>query len=242
MKELQECIKRHTTNNINEIQECITNMVCLESDPIPLSKKVLIDALESNGEFLVLKLHYNDFKDELRNQKLKYKISQSLSIIVSYEDDGKSFQKINDFVKYIYDISDDKQISIFGVKKVKKLTTYPITILFAGILPINQLSMTYGKKIDEFIHSDDRYFKPRFKKLRDDISKEIGIRILPILPILDENLNDFQVRLVDQIDGRIISDFQLDNQLNKDVIESYLLKLFYIYKTLAQNCKTDYKQ
>ena len=238
MKKLIDSIKANTAKNSKEIENSITNMICSKSDPIPLSEESIINALSIDGEFLVLKLHYSDFEEELKSQKIKYKISQALSVIVSYEDDGKSFEEIKKFVDYIYDISDDKQNATFGVKEVKKLSEFPITILFSGILPINQLKMTVGRKIDELIHSDDEYFLPRFAKHRDDISKEVGIPILPVFPILDKELGELQVRLVDLLDGRIIAEFSVEEKLNKETIEIYLLKLFYIYKVLVEDKKS----
>ena len=234
MRELIECINQNTIDNADELKTCIGAMVCAKNDPVPLDEKNLLQALSIDGEFFVLKLHYNDFNTEIKYEKIKYKLSQALSVIISYEDDGKSYSDIEQFVKYINNISDDKQNSTFGVKNVNELSEYPITVLFSGILPINQLKMTVGSKIDQFIHSDDSYFKPRFAKHRNDISNEIGIPLLPVLPVLDTELSDFQVRLVDMHDERIISEFSIKESLNKDIIEVYLLKLFYIYKVLAQ--------
>jgi len=239
MKELIECIKDKTVKNDIDMQESITFMTCSEDDYVPLSQVQLLDALHVEGEFLVLKLHYDDFADELKSEKIKYKMSQSLSVVVSYEEDSASYDNIKQFLEYITENTDHRQNSIFGIKKVKELSKYPITILFSGILPINQLKMTVGAKIDEFIHSDDIYFKPRFQLHRDKISKEIGIPLLRVLPILDENLGECQVRLVDLYDGRVISQFEISENLDKKTIDLYLLKLFYIYKVLAQEkqCK-----
>jgi hypothetical protein len=237
MKKLLECIKKNTLHNREEIENSIVNMLCIEDSPVLLSEETLLSALELEGEFLVLKLHYSDFKDEIESEKIKYKISQSLSVVVSYEDDGRSFENIKKFVNYIYNISDEKQNSIFGVKSVEKLSEFPITILFSGILPINQLQMKVGREIDRVIHSDDEYFLPRFQRYRDDISKELGIPILPVLPILDEDLGVFQVQLIDLVDGKLIAEFQVENSLSKDTIEIYLLKLFYIYKILVEEKK-----
>ena len=209
-------------------------MICSKNAPIELSQDSLHKALELDGEFLVLKLHYNDFKNELKSETIKYKISQALSVIVSYENDGNSFEDIKKFVEYIYDISDEKQNSTFGIKNVDTLSEFPITILFSGILPINQLKMSVGKKIDTLIHSDDEYFLPRFAKHRDNISNEIRIPILPLFPILDKNLGELQVRLVDLVDNRLIAEFNVEEDLSKETIEIYLLKLFYIYKVLAE--------
>ena len=97
--------------------------------------------------------------------------------------------------------------------------------------------MTVGKDIDKLIHSDDGYFIPRFAKHRDKISQEVGIPILPVLPILDEDLDGLQVRLVDLLDDRVIVEFDVSQKLSKDTIEIYLLKLFYIYKVLVEEKK-----
>jgi len=234
MRQLLKYIEDNTTTNTLEMQESISKMVCDTDSPIVLSLDSLLNALKLDGEFFVLKLHYRDYEDEMKSQKIKYKTSQSLSVIVSYEDDGNSYDDIHKFVKYISDISDEKQNSTFGVKKVDKLSEFPITILFSGILPINQLKMIVGKKVDELIHSDDAYFIPRFQKFRDTISKEIRTPILPILPIYDDGLKDYSVHLIDLLDGRVIGEFEVTPNFNKETIEIYLLKLFYIYKVLAE--------
>ena len=241
MDELKECISKHAVNNVKEIENIICNMVCTKNDLIPLSEKNLIKALNIDGEFLALKLHYNNFEDELKSEKIKYKISQSLSVIVCYEDDSNSYDKIGNFTEYIHNLSDDKQNSIFGVKRVSKLSEYPITILFSGILPINQLKMTVGEKIYDLIHSDDEYFQPLFKKYRDTISEEVGVPILPLFPILDDELSEFHVRLVDQLDGRVISEFEVCHEISKTTLDVYLQKLVYVYKILIQEkgCKAS---
>jgi len=235
LKELIEFIQQNCTKSQDEIEKSIKSMICDKNSPIPLNATDLLKALKINGEFLVLNLSYEDFENELKYQKIKYKISQALSVIVRYEDDGNSFKYIDKFVNYISDISDEKQNSTFGVKKVEKLSQFPITILFSGILPINQLKMTIGKKVYDLIDSDRAYFKPRFKKFRDDLSKEIGTPILPIFPIVDKELGEYKVHLIDLLDDRVISEFSICEKANRDTIEIYLLKLFYIYKVLSEN-------
>ncbi len=234
MNELKSYIQRNVTNDVQNVESTVLNMICADDAPIELSQKSLLDALHVEGEFLVIKLHYSDFEDEIINQSIKYKISQSLSVVASYEDVGDSYDDIEKFIKYIHANSDEKQNSTFGVKRVQKLSEFPITILCSGILPINQLKMSVGKSIYELINSDDEYYVPRFQKHRDDISKEIGIPILPVLPALDKELGSLEVKLVDSYDGRVISKFIVSQVLNKETVEIYLLKLFYIYKVLAQ--------
>ncbi len=137
MNELKSYIQRNVTNDIENVESTILNMICADDALIELSQKSLLDALHVEGEFLVIKLNYSDFEDEIINQSIKYKISQSLSVVASYEDVGDSYDDIEKFIKYINANSDEKQNSTFGVKKVQKLSEFPITILCSGILPIN---------------------------------------------------------------------------------------------------------
>jgi len=234
VEELLQYIADNSVRNTQEIQKGVANMICHNDSPIPLSESDLLSALKLDGEFLVLKLAYSDFEDEMKSHLIKYKISQALSVVISYEDDGESYNDIREFVEYVYENSDDKQNSTFGIKNVEKLSEFPVTILFSGILPINQLRMSIGKKVEELIHSDDAYFIPRFQAFRDKLSREVGVPILPVLPMYDEYLEDYQIRLVDMTDGRVISDFEVAKEFSKKTIEAYLLKLFYIYKVLLE--------
>jgi len=219
--------------------DTLANMVSTKDTEISLSEDEIRSAVDIHGEFLVLKLSYEDFEDELKNENIKYKISQALSVIVSYEDEGESFESIEKFVYYISSIVDFKQNATFGIKKVSSLSEFPITILFSGILPINQLSMSIGQTLFDLIHSDEDYFTKRFLEFRDILSQEIGIPILPLFPYLDASLEPTEVILKDLLDERLISKFITHEYPDKDTVESYLLKLFYIYKVLANQkmCK-----
>jgi hypothetical protein len=234
MKRLEEIIKQKTLKDTPQMINEISSMVSQAHDPIELSEETIVQALELDGEFLLLKAHYNDFDKELQEEKIKYKISQSLSIVVSYEDDGSAYESIKKFLHYMHQFVDAKQSFLFGIKQVQTLSEFPVKILFSGILPINQLKMSVGKGIYNLIHSDDAYFLPRFQQLRDDISQEIKIPILPLFPLLDENLQEYQVVLIDPLDNRIVSDFSIPQAPDKNTLEIYLLKLFYIYVKLAK--------
>jgi hypothetical protein len=234
LEKLVELIKSLTPKNTNEAVKTITGMVCSDELYCPLSEGALCDALSIKGEYLVIKMCYEDFSKEFLTNNLKYKVSQALSVIVSFEDDGSCFENIEEFTTYISDIIDTKQNTLFGVKKVKKLSKYPVTILFSGILSINQLKMYIGSAIDSTIKSDEEYFQHRFKEFRDFVSQEIKMPILPLFPQLKTSLNPTEVILVDIIDERIIVQFQTKKSLNKDVIDEYLIKLFHLYISLAK--------
>jgi hypothetical protein len=232
-KLLETIAKKTAPGHVGEMQETIMNMVCNENQPMPLSEETLCRTLEMKGEFLVLKMRYEDFEKELKEEKIKYKISESLSIVASYEDAGDSLPHIETFVKYIHDLSEPSQNVLFGIRRVERLSDYPVTILFGGILPINQLRIHIGAAIDRLIASHPDYFQPRFKKLRGDLSEEIGIPILPRFPRVDPGLAPHRVRLFDPIENRVISEFEIPPHVEKEGVNVYLLKLFYIYRELG---------
>ncbi|WP_300364583.1 hypothetical protein [Hydrogenimonas sp.] len=237
-REILEIVAEKTPSEyIGEMQETISSMVCNENQPMPLSEKTLYEALALKGEFLVLKLTYDDVRQELKEQKIRRKITQSLSIVAVYEDAGHSLDDIENSIKYIHDLVDEKQNFVFGIKRVDSLSEFPVTILFSGILPINQLELYIGEEIDRLIHSDDDYFIPRFKQVRDEISEVIGIPILPLDPKTDSSLNPSRARLVDGTNGHLISEFEVDPFTDKEGLEIYLLKFFYIYKKLGDDMR-----
>lgn len=235
---LLELIAEKTTpENVGQMQESVMNMICNESQPMPLSEETICRSLELDGEFFVLKMRYEDFEKELEEGKIKRKISQSLSIVASYEDAGDSLGEIETFVKYIHDLSEPSQNFVFGIQRVERLSEYPVTILFGGILPINQLRMSIGEEIDRLIRSDPDYFQSRFKRLRSDLSEEIGIPILPLFPETNPKLAPGRVRLFDPVEERSVSEFEVPRDIEKEGLEIYLLKLFYIFKELGTRMK-----
>lgn len=234
MHVLKQFIQNNTLENTQEISNSLLNMLCSKNDPIPLTSAEILEALSVLGEFFVLKLSCEDFERELQDEKIKYKISQALSVVVTYEeDDGSSFGEIEKFVNYIHELSDSQQNSTFGIKKVEKLSEFPITILFSGILPINQLKMEIGENLYALIDSDLDYFKKHFSLFRHELSQEINIPILPVLPLCNKKLEGTEVLLTDLLDGREICRFTTQKEPNLELIESYLMRLFYVYKTLA---------
>jgi len=234
LKKLVKKIEELTPEDKTTAIEVIRSMVTTEDDYITLSQESLHNALSIEGEYLVLQLKYEDFQDELKYENIKYKIAQSLSVVVSYEDDGHRFADIEQFVNYIKQFSDPKQNSIFGIKKVAQLSEYPITILFSGILPINQIKMHLSKDLYELIHSDKAYYKENFTHFRNLLSQQIGIPILPLFPILDESLSTNEVRLIDLTNERVLSKLSSKTVATKESIHEYLQKLFTIYLTLAK--------
>jgi hypothetical protein len=240
MYKLIKKIEKLTPNNTQKSIDTITNMICTDVMQAKLNEEHLLQALSIKGEYLVLQMSYEDFEKEIHEQKIKYKISQALSVIVCYEDDGSSLNNITEFIEYISSLVDPKQNSIFGIKKVNKLSQTPVTILFSGILPINQLKVHISKDIYNMIHSDEIYFKSRFKEFRNILSQEIGTPILPVFPMLDDSLSPTEARLIDLVDGKVISQFCSAEEMNRVSIESYLVKLFYIYITLANKEKSQH--
>ena len=237
-REILEFIAEKTAPEfVGEMQETIMSMVCNDNQPMPLSEEKLYEALRREGEFLVLKLTYGDLEREREEQKIKRKITQSLSVLAVFEDDGRSLGNIEKSVKYMHDLVEEKQNFLFGIKRVERLSEFPVTTLFSGILPINQLELYIGEEIDRLIHSDDEHFTPRFRRLREDISETIGIPILPVFTTLDTSLPHDRVRLVQSLDGSVIAEFDTTPHIDRESLEIYLLKLFYIYKQLGRQMR-----
>ncbi len=235
MEQLQKYIISHTTNNTQEILESISSMICSKEDYIPLSEESILQALKLDGEFLVLKISNKDIDEELQTQRIKYLISQSLSIIAMYESDGTNAQQIEQFVSYAKSFVDERQNFIFGIKKVEELSNYPIVTLFSGILPINQLQMSIGSKLYGFIHADEEYFKARFKNFRTELSKNLGVPILPVFAQEDTTLKPMELQIKDFQIQKLIAQFQLSEEPSNEVIERYLQRLFAIYKALEKS-------
>ena len=219
---------------MDNFKNYIDTMVCDESQPIPLAREVIEKALELEGEFGCILANYEDCAKEIEEQKLRYKVSEALSVVISFEDDGRLFEQIEQCVKYISGLIDPKQNFLFGVKQVEKLSEYPITVLFSGILPINQLHLHIGKEVEAFINSDEEYFPRRFAVLRQELSQEIGIPILPVVPVVDEKIGQFDVVLKDPVIKEKIAEFTMESPLTKERLDPYLYRLFTIYKVLAE--------
>jgi len=235
LEKLIEKIRLLTPINTDKAVSIITGMICSDELCSPVTENDLYNALSIDGEYLVLQMDYDEFTEEFLKQNLKYKISQAISVIVIYEDNGEVFDKIKEFVTYISDITDTKQNSVFGIKKVDKLSKFPVTLLFSGILPINQLRMYIGSDIYNVINSDREYFQNRFKEFRDLLSEKIKLPILPLFPQLDSSLSSTEVILIDMLDGKIIGKFETKKKLDRNVIDEYLIKLYHLYIYLAKS-------
>jgi len=219
------------------LKETLTSMI--SKDPLVkvIDEKLLVDTLELNGEFQVVLLTYEDLEKELHTKVLKNLIKSSLQIVVSFEEDSNSYEKIKDFSEYIYRFSSDAQSLSIGVDKVKNLSQFPIKILFGGILPINEMQMFIGKKLYEVVAKEPDYFQPLFALVRKKITEEIGVPLLPLYPEVDLDMSPYGVRLMDPVENKMIVSFEVESCNTKENIDKYLLKLFYVYKKLAQELK-----
>ncbi len=214
-----------------EMQEAILGMICNESQPMPLSAQELHEALETDGEFLVLRLGYDEVAEELRENRLEETIREALSILISFEDDGGALETIERFIRHFHERLDPRQNFRFGIRRTRTLSDAPVTILFAGILPINQLKITVGTRIAQMIEADRAYFEPRFRELRERLSEEIGIPILPVATDISETIPPGSIRLVDPSEDRVLCRFDV-TQPDREGIENYLMKIYYIYLRL----------
>ena len=68
LQQLKALIEKSTVNNTQEVLDSITEMICTEDNPIDLCEKTLTQALQTKGEFLLLKLHFDDYNKELAEE------------------------------------------------------------------------------------------------------------------------------------------------------------------------------
>jgi len=236
-KKLQELIVKKTVQeNQKDVLQNIDSMICSESE-VSLDDEALYAALEKEGEFFILKAKYEDFDLFSKNEPLDTKLNEALSITICFEDDGNKYEKIEAFVKYIYSHTTQDQKFVFGVKRVDKLSDFPIKILLSEIYPINQLEIHLGRWIANFIDLNEEYFKEHFAYVREKISQEIGIKILPLNRIVGDHLRDNEAFLVDSVTQEKIVAFSIDKCDDKKALDIYLLKIFYIFLKLGAKYK-----
>ena len=214
--------------------EILQDMECGTDDYIALSWEDILCALKIEGSFTLLELTKEDMQQDLQTQNLKYQISQSRGIVAVFEADGENVKEVEEFITHIKSFTDDAQHFVFGIKKVKQLSDTPLKILFSGILPINQLQMRIGEVLQEFIDSDEEYFKKRFRAFRDVLSEALGVRILPVFARKDKTLAPKQIEIREFYGSGIIAKFEIDKPLSHGVVEEYLERIFEIYLSLQR--------
>ena len=236
-KRLENLISKKTAQeNFEKVLKSIDKMICSESE-VALSEDTLYEALEGDGEFFLLKARYEDFDLGAENPLLDRKLKEALMITICFEDDGSKYKEIEAFVKYIYENTTGDQKFRFGIRCVEKLGDYPIKILLSEIYPINQLDIHLGSWIYDFIRSDREYFKKHFAMVRAKISQEIGIALLPLNIINDENLCENDAMLLDSVTKERIVAFNIHKSEDKKALDIYLLKLYYVFIKLGGKYK-----
>ena len=238
MKSLYRIIEEKAlAKNVKEIKQSIEEMITNDS-LLPLPAITLQKALECDGEFQIVTMQYDDIENEIKTHSLKHLIKSSLHIVVSFEEDGYCFEKIQQFCEYLYKYSSLEQSLSIGVKKVSNLSKTPVRILFTGMLPINQLEMFIGEKLQQVISEEPEYFEPLFAVVREKITQKIGVPLLPLYPEVDKTLPPYGVKLIDPLDnGKTIIEFEIDECRTKEEIDKYLIKLYHIYVKLAKEQK-----
>jgi hypothetical protein len=217
-----------------EMLQSIEEMVC-EGSALPLDEDTLYQTIAKEGEFLLINANYDEVSFE--DKAFAMKFVEALDIIVSFEDDGTRYEMIESFVKEIHNRTSSLQKFHFGVKKVERLSAYPLKILFGNIYPINQLEIHLGSWIHEFIQLNENYFQPHFKQIRAALSKEIGIPILPLYTQEDKALLDNEVKLIDSVTKEVLVEFSVTKDEDKKALDLYLLKLYYLFLKLGLKYK-----
>jgi hypothetical protein len=226
---------------MNYSQEQLLNtFTCKENDPVKLSEKDVTKALSLEGETFLITLNYDEITKEFKENKIQHKILEALSILVCFEDDGTHFEDIVSFTHYIYETTEESQHFQFGIKKVTQLSQTPISLLLTGIHPINQLEIAIAPDLYQFIESKKDLLEPKFVKLRGNLSKKIGVPILPVEYYKDNSLAPKQVLLKDKQTNVNLCSCQLHNPQDKDedvfkTIDEYLFKIAYAFENIAKS-------
>ncbi|NPA29466.1 MAG: hypothetical protein GXO33_04705 [Epsilonproteobacteria bacterium] len=220
-------------SDLKEAIETVMAMRCSVTDPVPLPEAALYEALKRPGGYLLLKARYEDLEREIGEQKIKRKLSEAAAVVTVYEEDGASLPHIENFARYIHGLSDPLQHSVFGVKRVEKLSEHPVRILFAGILPINRLRMRLGRGLADLIAHHPDHFVPRFAQIREALSQALGFPILPLFPDTDPSLPPGRAELYDPLSGDSICRFDVENPDTPESLERYLARLVKVYTVLG---------
>ena len=224
---------------IGQMQELIMGMICNESQPMPLSAEEIYDAMLLEGEFAVFELDYKDVEKELFEKRLQKNISESLSILVTFEEDGRSLTDIESLIRYIHEQLDPLQNFRFGIKRADKLSHFPVKILFSGILPINQLQIFVGKEIGELLEKNSTFLEAELQTIRLELSEKIGTPILPLHFQISSKIPPRRVRLFDPVQKLLLCEFDVDKGW-RDGLENYLRKLYLSFGKLGAEWRTHH--
>jgi len=213
----------------------IETLSCEDNALYPLPKQDVVKALSLEGDTFYVELSYEELQQDIYEEKIALKTLEALSIILCFEDDGTQFEKIATYTKYLYNNTQEEQHLQFGIKKVDTLSQYPVKILFSGILPINRLEIAIETSLYEFIQQHYNILAPKFKQLRQQLSQEIQIPILPVKHYADTHLEKNQISLINAQNNQTVCECKVNDKdmETSQIIDDYLQKLFIVYKKLA---------
>ena len=210
-------------------------MVC-ENSPLPLTLKDIEEALKIEGDTFFIELKYTDIEKELQEQKVLYKILESYSVVICFEDDGKRYNDIHTLVSFLHNNSPLSINFRFGIKEVEKLSNDPIKILLSGILPINQLEIQIEEKLYKYIEKNKNKLSKKFLKTREILSEKIGFTILPVKYYPSKDMLPQSIKLINPYTKQTICECKATKKTKNidKIIEEHLDKLSMAYINLAK--------
>lgn len=145
----------------------------------------IIEALNIDGEVRTLNLTNQDLEDESPiNSNIKNELIRSKSIIIIFEVLTEMIsEEHKKFIDYVYFFVDDETTVKFDFVKVNNPRHEPIRILLTGYEDKDQFILETGDDFSEYWSNNSDYCFEEFKKMRENISKQIskpinGIRLL----------------------------------------------------------------
>ncbi len=182
MQKLKELL--NPLNIPYQYQDDILSMI--DNDNLSLlNDDDIIEALDDEGEVRVLNLTNQDLEDESPiNSNIKNELIRSKSIIIIFEVLTEMISaEHKKFIDYVYSFVDDYTTVKFDFVKVNNPRHEPIRILLTGYEDNDQFILETGYYFSEYWTNNSDYCFEEFKKMRENISKQIskpinGIRLL----------------------------------------------------------------
>lgn len=184
-----------------------------------------IEALELGSEVMTLKLNNLDLTSEsLLNQNIKNELIRAKAIIIVFETlDDELPEKYKIFIEYVYSFTDDNTIVKFDLKIVEQLSIDPITILLTGYKNNEQFILETGNDFAEYWTNNIDYCFEEFKKMRENISKQISQPINGI-QISSTSRSSNMVELSDTQTLQALRVFEFNEQ-TKEEFDKFTTKL-----------------
>ncbi len=207
-----------------EYQDEILRMIDVDNLSM-LIEDDFIEALKIDGEVMTLRLSSIDLESESSlNHEIKNELTRAKFIIIVFEVLDETLpEEYKAFIEYIYSFIDEETTVKFDFKSVEQPSLDPITILLTGYKNSDQFILEVGDDFTEFWSENSDYCFEEFKKMRENISKQLAKPINGIR-LLGTSRSSNMVELSDAQTFQAIRVFEFNTQ-TKEEFDTFLKKL-----------------